>query len=289
MATIPIGRLKLDTYPIQMLSDWQKVRKHGWRQLGLGYTELGIYDCAKKRWAPKPRKQIQIPVTLQTFSFSPMGKPLPQRKKAIEQRIIASSGLGKKFGSALVSRFPAAKVDVPQERLDASLDTNYRNLLYYSVSYRYILCRQRHANPHDDYLILSLPEKVRWHNLLIGICGIEEKVYHAEFGPGSNDFYFKFKSTGTYKKLSGKPRHQSVFVDAFVNSKGNVTPVPYTENTQKWREILASDAEQKKYAAAKAGGSAAWGGSWSIEFTPNYTLQDARHKEEVARLSKKYG
>ena len=289
MATIPIGRLRLDTYPIQMLSDWQKVRKHGWRQLGLGYTELGIYDCAKKRWAPKPRKQIQIPVTLQAFSFSPMGKPLPERKKAIEKRIIASSGLGNKFGTALTSRFPAAKVDVPLARLDASLDANYRNLLYYSVVYRYILCQQRHANPHDDYLILALPDKVHWHNLLIGVCGIEEKIYYDDSGLLANEFYFKFKTAGTYKKLRGEPRHRNVFLGSSPSGKGNESLVPETEKPGKWREILNSDAEQKKLAAAKTGGSTRFGGAWGIEFVPNVHLRQARHKEEVARLSKKYG
>ncbi|MEM6276390.1 MAG: hypothetical protein AAF714_05530 [Pseudomonadota bacterium] len=284
MADITLGRLTLRTYPIQILSDWQKIRKHAYDKLDLDFKEVGVWDCGADKWTLEPKPAITIKPRLQTFARSPMGRPYPNRRQAIEKRLKARSGISDKWDLAVSAMFPEVSFKTPMSSITQTIDKRYRTVVYYRVEHRFILCLPVGANPRDDYMVLSLPERVYWWTLRVGICGREAKR-EGSMGQEIHEFHLP----GPYRRLNRNGRFRRVALSATEANTEFFQETPADSETAKWRETLRSDEELKRSAAKKTGTSTAMGYAWSIRFTPNHTLEDARQRAERARLQKKYG
>ncbi|MEM9435891.1 MAG: hypothetical protein AAGA15_02535 [Pseudomonadota bacterium] len=286
MAEIQLGNLTLLTRPIQLLSDWPKVQKHAWRELGLGATVVGVWDCGRSDWVKEPDTHVELPIKLQAFAFSPLGRPLPTAKKGIQNRLLARSGLGSGLGPRLNSMFKTARVPVPRKDMEWHVDKNYRNVFYFYERRRHILCVPKGGSPRDDYLILSLPEDILWYVAQIGVCGIETKtpVEKTWFGP---DFVYEFDRPGVYRAIDA-PRARKLRLEKNGLRYHNRQPVPENQKSSKWRQILRGDAGMKRDLAARTGGKTVLGGSWSIKYTPDFALERAIKEREALRIFKKY-
>ncbi|MEM9348876.1 MAG: hypothetical protein AAGA47_01330 [Pseudomonadota bacterium] len=296
MATFRIGKLGLKTQPIQDLADWDKARKLDWRSLQMGLHEVAVWDCTKQAFTLRPNKGVPVPVILTTSSVNPMGRVDKVARQSRYDRFVKASGLGsaQAFGKAFEKSFATPTVPFPEADVLAAIDKRYRHVICYERLDRYILITPRQQNPRGDYLILCLPEKVRWWVVTVGICGTETRIQSTEESPLLEEplkvTSFVFVAPGIYEKLP-EMRMRVLILDKLVKPARSTAEYELPKSVQSvvWRTFLRDDANMK-IAKAKEQGASSWpGGPHSVSFFPNPThLWDRRGAEEK-RLWNKFG
>ncbi|MEM9435892.1 MAG: hypothetical protein AAGA15_02540 [Pseudomonadota bacterium] len=298
MATFRIGKLGLKTQPIQDLADWDKARKFDWRSLQMGLHEVAVWDCTKQAFTPRPNKGVPVPVILTTSSVNPMGRIDKVARQKRYDRFVKASGLGspQAFGKALEKNFVTPTVPFPEADVLAAIDKRYRHVICYERLDRFILITPRQQNPRGDYLILCLPEKVRWWAVTVGICGTEKRVEEDPLLPFENQLPIRtvkyvFLQAGTYQKLP-QPRTELISLRNLVKSPRYATKytLPNSVQSPVWRAFLRDDANMK-IAKSKKLGTTTLGalGPYGIHFLPNPNYLWDRHEAEKKRLWNKFG
>lgn len=291
MATLRVGNLGLDANPIQLLADWHKVREHDWRRVNLGFNEIAVWYCGDNSFDRPLPETIQLPVTLTTSYISPLGRSRRDLADARYDRFLGWSGLEDRsaFGQVFSASFSTPSVEVPHERFLAAFDKRYRVVLGYVRRDRHILLTPEGGSPQDDYLLLCLPEFVRWHYVYVGICGTE-RTLDLGLGLGPEEpsspitTFFTFDAPGPYQKLNPARSYPIYVVKA-----GIWQPVPTKGRSAIWRRILREDAQKKRVLARRHGGSLDPGGRWAIQPGPDFRLEPRRYESELERLSRQYG
>lgn len=298
MTTFRVGKLGLKTEPIQDLADWDKARKFDWQSLQMGLHEVTVWDCTKQGFTPQPKKNVALPVVLTTSSINPLGRLDKVARQRRYDRFVKASGLGspEAFGKAFARNFVTPTIPFPQADVLATIDKRYRHVICYERIDRYILITPQQRNPRGDYLILCLPEKVRWWAVTVGICGTETRVEEHSNFPFEDEFFPKvvkyiFQQAGTYKKLP-EPRMNLVHLRNLV--KGSPSPAEYvlpkSVQSTTWRTFLRDDANMKTAKAKKLGASTTgYLSPYAINFSPNLNYLWERREAEKKRLWNKFG
>ncbi|MEM6276391.1 MAG: hypothetical protein AAF714_05535, partial [Pseudomonadota bacterium] len=208
MATLRIGNLGLRQEPIGRLDDWRKVRRVDWRNIQMGLNEVTVWDCTKQDFAPNPPNSVPVPVVLTSSAVNPLGRIDKSVRDQRYARFVGWSGLGsiKAFGNALANVFSTPTIPFPRAKILSQIDKRYRHVICYERFDRHILLVPDRPNPRGDYLILCLPERVRWWAVTVGICGTERELEHLAEDPfggleAPRWITYVFTAAGPYKKL----------------------------------------------------------------------------------------
>ncbi|MEM1238165.1 MAG: hypothetical protein AAGI10_14445 [Pseudomonadota bacterium] len=287
-----VGNLTFESYPIAFFPDWRKVRQFDWRELEMGFTEVATYDCKPPRTMPNLPDWISLAPRIMTSARSPLGRQNKAARDARMGRMVAASQLGTvaKFVETVGKMFPRpnARARVPKADILSRIDKNYRHVIGYWRQDKFILLLPRGRNPHSDFLVLCLPDKVYWSIITVGICGTERLVEsELSFLYPELEVFPTFEQSGPYKKID--PPRSIPGTKYRLGGPQFDTDVREGDKNKFWKDLERRDAKQRRRSQETGkppGVDLGWLRDWPWG---DVSLRHARHDAEMKRLSKRYG